>query len=129
VTEQLLALLGGEIDVGIEQQRGNVVLRQAGTQALEVDQADFPGAHDEVLALEIAMHETARFGGELVGDGVQPFAIRFGRETIRQNPKMAPEAVLEKIVLLPAIQRCVEDGLEKFQLVRARCAMSLGVQQ
>src|SRR5690348_3138479 len=55
VRKQFLALRIAERDVGIEEQRSEIVLRQTGPQPLEVDQAHLAIPHDDILALEVAV--------------------------------------------------------------------------
>ena len=128
VRQELLALGGGERDVGVEQERGEVVLCEAGAQALEVDEADFAGAHDDVLALEIAVDETARLAAQMLGDFQQPRAITLLCEPRDMHAEVPAQAVLEEIILLPAVERGVEDGLQVAQRIGVGRAMRLGVE-
>src|SRR5678815_4290704 len=100
---QLLTLGRGERYVGIEEHRREVVLRQAGTKALEIDEADFTAPDDDILALEIAVDETARERGQFLGNRLEPGAIETDGES-----EVLPEAMLDEVILLPAIKRSIE---------------------
>jgi hypothetical protein len=84
--------------------------------------ADFARAHDHVLALKVAMHEAAREFREFGRDLLESRTIDFCR-----HAEVAPQAVLEKVVLFPAIERLVELLLQ-VQFPPARCEMRAGVQ-
>ncbi len=107
--DQFLALRGGQRHVGIVNERGEVVMREAGTEALEIDEPGFAAIHEDVLGLEIAVHEDARFFSQQTGDGVELCGI--GAGSIGDAEK-AGGAVIEKIILLPEVELLVELRLE-----------------
>ena len=74
------------------------------------------------------MHQTARLFGQMLGDRPQADAVALAFEDFRRDAEMPAEAVLEKVVLLPAIERCIEDRLEDRQRIRARRAVRIAVE-
>src|SRR5436190_4228619 len=68
IRQKLLAFRARECDVGIEEERGEIVLGEAGTHSLEIDEVRLAVANDDVLRLKVAVNENARPPGELFRD-------------------------------------------------------------
>ena len=123
MAEQLLAFGGSEDDVRIEEQRCQIVGGEPGSQTLKIDQANFAIANDHVLTLEIAMHQAARLGRQLIGNLVETMPVD-GSGLL----KMARQAMFEKIILFPPIERRIENRLVR-QRGGAFREMGAGVQR
>src|SRR5205814_7532380 len=104
IRQQLLTFRAREADVWIEKQRGQIVLRQAWPHSLEVDQVRLRVANDDVLRLEITMDHDARKISKTLRDLLQGRQRGKLRKFFLIHAKMTTEAVLEEIVLLPAIE-------------------------
>ena len=121
VREERVALGGGEAHVGVEQEGGEVVLREAGAEALEINERGLAVADHHVLALEIAVHEAARFGGELGGDFAEARAVHLRGDVGGAHFEVPAEAVLDEVVLLPFVERGVEGRLERRSVAGEVC--------
>src|SRR5205085_6319664 len=108
IGQQLLTFLAREADIRIEKQRGQIVLRQTWAHSLEVDQVRLRVANDDVLRLEITMDHDARKIPKTLGDLLQARQRGKLRKFFLIHAKMTTEAVLEEIVLLPAIERRIK---------------------
>src|SRR4051812_9682323 len=71
ITEELFAFSARKHDVGIEEQRREIVFGEAGTHALEIDQVGLAIADDDVLGLKISVDQDPRSSCEIVGDLLQ----------------------------------------------------------
>jgi putative membrane-bound dehydrogenase-like protein len=112
VVQKFRPLIGSERDVRVEQKRGEVVLSQARTQPLKVDEADFAVANDDVLALKIAVNEAAWLRSEMLANLQETLAVCVLVHFRSAQSEMALEAVFDEIILLPFVERGVEFLLE-----------------
>jgi hypothetical protein len=78
-------------------------LRQPRTESLEIDETHLTAPDDDILALEIAVDETARKRGEFIGNLLEPGAIETGGES-----EVPAEAMFDEVILLPTIERRIE---------------------
>ena len=112
VLEEFLALRAGEVDVGVIEEGGEVVLGKAEAEALVVDEPGAVFVNEDVLALEVPMDEAAGQGGEAsaeIGEGLLDGGAVFVREFFL---KVAADEVVEEVVLLPEVEGVVEGGFE-----------------
>lgn len=111
VEAQKCALLCfGEVHVRVEQERGEVVLRETEAHALEIDEAGRVVEQQDVLGLEIAMHEGAREVCQMSGHRSE--SVARWEEAGFSETEMAAQAVLEEVVLFPEVEGFVEGRLE-----------------
>lgn len=110
---ECLLLAWRKLGVGVEQKRGEIVLRNPLAQALEVDEGDLPVRLDEdVAGLEVAVDERAREPRQSVGEGSQGGV---GRGAIQGGGRVAVVSarhVFEKVGLLPAVETRVKRRLQ-----------------
>ena len=105
------------IEIGIENQRREIVLLATATQALEIDHPNFVILHQQVLRLEVAMDKVPRGGSEAFRKRAENgiFAQRFGIQA-----EVVLDEVFEEILLLPAIEPRVE-GRHEMKVLRGLC--------
>src|ERR1043166_6669299 len=104
ILNQLSALVFAQIDIGIIEQRRQIVFGQAGTHSLEIDQVSLAVANDDVLRLKIAMDQHARESRQRFGDFAQRWQCGERGQLCLVDLEIAAEAVFEEITLLPAIE-------------------------
>ena len=95
-------------------------MRQAWPHSLEIDEARLVILDDNVLALEIAMHEAPRALRQRLGDFFETDVVAALPDFIRVESEVPDEAVFEKVILFPAIQSRVEARLKRARLRRGR---------
>lgn len=117
----------GEVDVGVVEEGGEVVLGKAEAEALVVDEPGAVFVNEDVLALEVPMDEAAGQGGEAsaeVAEGLFDGGAIFVRELFL---KVAADEVVEEVVLLPEVEGVVEGGFEFDLIVRGELGFGDGV--
>ena len=75
---------------------------------MEVDQAGIAVADDDILALEIPMHQAPRLCGKMRSNLAEAMPIHVFGNLLGLEPEVPSEAVLNKVILLPLIERRVE---------------------
>ena len=118
VFEQFVAFRRCEVDIRIVQQRGQIVLHEAGAQSLEIDEAGAPIIDHDILRLKVTMHEDPGTAVEELGDLGKPVHVAAGLDIFALELKDAAEAILEEIILFPAVKFAVEFGLQLRRLDR-----------
>lgn len=114
--EELAAVLGGVIHVGVVEEGGEVIFLAAHTEALEVDDVDLVAVKHEVFRLEVAVHHVGGGGAETFGEAEEDGVFaEFGGVLA----EVGFDEVLEEVFLLPAVEGFVEKGLEIEVLWRA----------
>ena len=111
-SQQLAALIGGEGDIGIVEQGGEIVLGEPVAHALKIDEPCRALVDHDILRLEIPVHEHARTGGERLGRPTQGGKScqldEFGLGCL----EIIPQAVLKKIPLFPKVEVGIKDALQ-----------------
>jgi hypothetical protein len=107
VIEELLAEFGGEIGLGVVEERGDVVLESALAAALIVDEEGIAVAEENVAGLEVAIEEIiARGAEEEIGEAREVF---FKGMFVEGDAGEAEKIVFE-IVEIPGDGLAVEAG-------------------
>src|SRR5438105_2024258 len=108
--EQLVALGCAKIDIRIEEQRGEIVMRKSRTHSLKIDQVSLTVPDQNVLRLKIAMDQDARQTRQLLGDFVKRRTRAYLLDLRQLNFEITAEAIFEKVILFPKIKRGIEFG-------------------
>jgi len=107
--EELGAFLRGVLHVWIVEQGGEVVFLAAHAEALEVDEIGLAVVEHEVLGLEVTVNHVRSGGAEALGEAEENGVFtKRGRVFF----EVSLDKVLEEILLLPAVERFVKDGLK-----------------
>src|SRR4029077_12561335 len=88
--------------------RSEVVLSEAWTHSLKIDEIGLAVAHQNILRLEIAMDQYPRTLRQILSDFLQGRQCRDVVDAGFIDSETTAEAILEKVVLLPTIERGVK---------------------
>src|SRR5262249_12457010 len=104
VCSQLCAFAFREIDIGIKNQRREIVFGKTGAHSLKVDQVRLTVPDDDILRLKIAMHQDSRERCQAICYFMQ---CRQGCQ-LRELPffdfEQSAEAILKKVILFPQVK-------------------------
>ena len=112
VIKQVIALPCGDHDVGIAEERGEIVLGKPGTHSLKVDEGRITATDKDILRLEIPVDQLARQGGQPLRQTLHPRGIQKGLTLLPGGAEEIPQTMGNEILLLPAVESLVESQLE-----------------
>ena len=102
----------GQLDIGVVQKRGDVIMRQAWPHALKIYQPCGVVVDENVLRLKVTVNKHSRQRSEACGDAMHHGQFRIPPHGRLIQTKMRAQAVVEKILLLPKIELFAELALE-----------------
>ena len=127
IAQQVGALRPRKVHIGIVEQRGEIVFREAKTQTLVIDQPSVLSTNEHVLALEIPMHQTARQAGQAAAELPERFMRGVVLGIGKITPQVAAHKVFQEVVLLPFVERLIKAGFEFLNIGRRQRLFSNGM--
>jgi hypothetical protein len=112
ILKQVGAFFRPDLDVGVAEKGGEIVLGEPWSHSLEVDENGVTIADEDVLRLKVTVDKLPREGGQMLRQALHRSTFKKGGTILFWNPKNIAQTVIHEILLLPPVEPPVEGKLQ-----------------